>query len=325
MAGDRNGHLLHLQPQALLDEFELDVEQDSGGDDEEQEEANRQFKLLVCNQPLHGTSRIGVDKLSRRIVTPGAEAALDVIVAESHGNSPPCPDCRATSNRTRPLFIPFRLGAPFMVTNLLPSLLEFAPDSDSPAKHPYRGRRLLAFNDSRQGTARMAGKLQQDAERNRVRGLVYHLALQHSREGDQSEIESTRSLIQQLEFLVDENPALADTIAKQRAKLTQLIQPRPIDFNTLALRLSQQSQDFNRMVETYRRNVPEVFGDGGGVLELARMFLMREFGRRPKRLNNLESMGLVAVVYTPAWRESRICPGSSHKIRISPSTNGASS
>ena len=306
-AGDRNGHLLHLQPQALLDEFELDVEQDGGGDEEEREEENRQFKLLVCNQPLHGTSRIGVDKASRQIVTPGTEGALDVIVAESHGGSPPCPDCGATSNGTRPLFIHFRLGAPFMVTNLLPSLLEFAPDSDSPAKHPYRGRRLLAFNDSRQGTARMAGKLQQDAERNRVRGLVYHLALQHSQERDQNKIESVRKLIDDLTPLIAVKPELAGTIASLRSELAELTKPRPIDFNTLALRLSQQSRDFNRMVETYRCNVPEVFGDGGGVLELARMFLMREFGRRPKRLNNLESMGLVAVVY-PALARIRDLP-----------------
>lgn len=39
----------------------------------------------------------------------------------------------------------------------------------------------MTFNDSRQGTARMAAKLQQDAERNRVRGLVYHITLQQGK------------------------------------------------------------------------------------------------------------------------------------------------
>ena len=43
----------------------------------------------------------------------------------------------------------------------------------SPEELPGRGRKLITFTDSRQGTARMAVRMQQEAERSRLRGLVF--------------------------------------------------------------------------------------------------------------------------------------------------------
>ncbi|MFY2980250.1 hypothetical protein ACOQLH_32715, partial [Klebsiella pneumoniae] len=62
---------------------------------------------------------------------------------------------------------PFRralLGGPFYVTNIVPTVLEYCQDFISeegkegvgPDSLPGRGRRLITFTDSRQGTARMA-------------------------------------------------------------------------------------------------------------------------------------------------------------------------
>lgn len=39
---------------------------------------------------------------------------------------------------------------------------------------PAGGRRALTFTDSRQGVARLAAKLQQDAERSLTRAFVWH-------------------------------------------------------------------------------------------------------------------------------------------------------
>jgi len=65
----------------------------------------------------------------------------------------------------------------------------------------------------------------------------------------------------------------------------------------MAQELAKQ-EDFYRMLRHYQDDVSrESFGGPQGEHELARMFLIREFGRRPKRLNNLETMGLVAVRY----------------------------
>ena len=47
-----------------------------------------------------------------------------------------------------------------------------------PSGKPFQGRKLISFTDSRQGTARIAVKLQQDSERNRIRGLIYQRLLQ---------------------------------------------------------------------------------------------------------------------------------------------------
>ncbi|WP_274008949.1 hypothetical protein, partial [Escherichia coli] len=42
---------------------------------------------------------------------------------------------------------------------------------------------------------------------------------------------------------------------------------------------------------------PEVFNKNGGPLKLSEMLLFREFMRRPKRTNSLETQGLVQVGY----------------------------
>ncbi|MDF5474179.1 hypothetical protein P3695_27035, partial [Vibrio parahaemolyticus] len=74
------------------------------------------------------------------------------------------------------------LGSPFYVANAVPTLLEYCPDIDvdkdtklGPQSLPGRGRRLITFTDSRQGTARMAVRMQQEAERSKLRGLVFDI------------------------------------------------------------------------------------------------------------------------------------------------------
>lgn len=87
---------------------------------------------------------------------------------------------------------PFRralLGGPFYVTNIVPTVLEYCQDFTSdegkegvgPDSLPGRGRRLITFTDSRQGTARMAVRMQQEAERSRLRGSVVEILSWHQR------------------------------------------------------------------------------------------------------------------------------------------------
>ena len=68
------------------------------------------------------------------------------------------------------------LGAPFYVTHAVPTVLEFCSDAENdPQSLPARGRRLITFTDSRQGTARMAVKMQQEAEYSKLRGMVFDM------------------------------------------------------------------------------------------------------------------------------------------------------
>jgi len=300
LAAEHQGRLLHYQPPAALDEFELEMEPGEMAEEAEQEDAaGGRYKALIVNRPLDKVGAVAIERHSRRIV----EAAGDTMrlgIHEDDGDGLICPVCSGHDSPRRPLFQFSRLGAPFLLGSILPVLLEYAPDGDRPAEHPYRGRRLLTFNDSRQGTARMAAKLQQDAERNRVRGLVYHLALQYGQAQAGQEAQTLRKEIKTLEAIAATHPndaALEQLIADKRKRLNDLTRPAPTPFNDLAQHLANQGRDFDLMLANYRRQAHGLFNEAGGPFELARTFLVREFGRRPKRLNNLESMGLVAVCY----------------------------
>ncbi|WP_176044616.1 DEAD/DEAH box helicase [Burkholderia vietnamiensis] len=303
LAGAHRGVLTHLQPQAALDEFELEVESNERAEEDDEDNdaeppSSKQSKVLIVNRPLQHVGPLDIDRTSRQITEPSGDT-LRVLAHEDGGEGLMCPVCSGTESAEERLFQSSRLGAPFLLGGILPTLLEFAPDGDKPADHPCRGRRLLTFNDSRQGTARIAAKLQQDAERNRVRGLVYHLALQYGRGQASAQTEALKNDIRALEAAqaITPIPALDQMLAGKKAELAKLTRPAPIPFNDLAQQLANQGRDFDDMLAHYRRLSPGTFGDSSGPVELARMFLVREFGRRPKRLNNLESMGLVAVQY----------------------------
>ena len=315
LAGEHRGELLHFSTPNALDEFELEVEAETelDGEDEnpEQGATGGMNRVLVVNRESSHVGPLDIDRSSRRIVEHDDES-LRISAHEDAGDGLRCPVCETEETPRRPLFRFSRLGAPFLVGEILPALLEYAPDGDKPACRPSRGRRLLAFNDSRQGAARMATKLQQDSERNRVRALVYHLILQHGSAASDSQATALHADIQKLETIRSQmpNPSLADEIIQQKKEeLVGLSQPRPMSFNDLAQRLANQGRDFDYMLRHYQRYAPGTFSEASGPIQLAHMFLVREFGRRPKRLNNLESMGMVAVRY-PALEDIQIVPKS---------------
>jgi DEAD/DEAH box helicase domain-containing protein len=167
----------------------------------------------------------------------------------------------------------------------------------SPGPNLSAVAKLISFTDSRQGTARTAAKLQQDSERNRVRALVYHhlLAAQGSGslsdddEQDLADLMRERSqgpLSPRDEKLL--NKLLADKAALQQPELS---------WRELQQRLAAERDVKEGLLDYYSRLFPGVFERNVSSGELARMFLFREFARRPKRVNSLESMGLVQLCY----------------------------
>ena len=329
MAGESRGILSHLQAPHAIDEFELEVEasEETGEspDDSPDEEpvASPQSKILITNRPLPRVGELYVDRVTRKI-TENDTGILRLLVYEDDGDGLICPTCEGQESHRNRLFQSSRVGAPFLLGNILPTLLEYAPDGEKPADHPYRGRRLLTFNDSRQGTARMAAKLQQDAERTRVRSLVYHLTLQHGRSQSSQEAGQLRNKIVEFEGALSPNlpemarKALEGEIARCRQQLEAESQLKAIPFNDLAQYLTNQGQDFERMLRLYRRLAPDTFGSASGPLELARLFLVREFGRRPKRQNNLETMGMVAVCYPALDRIKDVPPAVAQAAKFTP-------
>ncbi len=314
MAGEQGGVLSPYRDPAERDEFALDFEpEDEPADNSENSTemppptGGIQHRVLIANRKLDKTGAIDIERTSGRITEP-SNHTLRLFAHEEAEQGLMCPVCTSRENRIRKPFRFARLGAPFLLGSILPTLLEYAPDGDRPSDHPCRGRRLLTFNDSRQGTARMAAKLQQESERNRIRGLIYHLSLQHART-QPPEIEELFKEIKILEDALQTtcNTNLKPLIQKRRDQLAQLQSLRPISFQQLARELANQGRDFENMLARYRYQVPDIFQHEEGHLRLAQLFLVREFGRRPKRLNNLETMGLVAVHY-PALDQILVVP-----------------
>ena len=211
-----------------------------------------------------------------------------------------CPACEGRA----PLEEQFRkplLGAPFQLGNIIPTLLEFCPDGENPLDLPRRGRRMITFTDSRQGTARIAAKLQQDAERNALRASVYRKLVSETaasggeRAKVQSDIEQVRKVLP-----ADDSPIRQWMLAQIKEKedlLSNMSSGKAVPHEELVAWLAAQSPDISRWIYNSYVDSDASFAAGKGKELVARILLCREFGRRPKRQNSLETMGLVSVQY----------------------------
>lgn len=227
---------------------------------------------------------------------------------------------------------PFRramLGGPFYVANAVPTVLEYCQDYQDedqkpeygPQSLPGRGRRLITFTDSRQGTARMAVRMQQEAERSRLRGLVVEILSWHQKSYGNTQAASSSldpEVLQQLIAKAKEEVALYRSLdikeevrtaeekvarftallasasgTKIRSPLVSLAWPQLV--NELKQRADLQEKGPMLLANKYQK--PEIFKAADGPQKLAEMLLFREFMRRPKRQNSLETQGLVKVGY----------------------------
>ncbi len=210
------------------------------------------------------------------------------------------------------------LGSPFYTASAVPTILEYCPDIEhykdtkfGPSNVPGRGRRLITFTDSRQGTARMSIRMQQEAERSRLRGLVVKnlkLAIEHKEAIDPELLEKVKDFLSlpdtAIETLVPKLRSTSPEIASNLEKLLQarkssetIAVPGYVSWNELCESIAKDNDVKNSMLFENRRLSPEVFGQADGQLKLANMLLTREFARRPKRQNSLETLGLVKTVY----------------------------
>jgi hypothetical protein len=158
--------------------------------------------------------------------------------------------------------------------------------TETVGKLPCAGRRLLSFTDSRQGTARMAAKLQIESERNFVRSFIYHqvqASLRPPAEADQ-EAEKLQKEIQQLEtaFATTQLPALEGILAEKRCELARLASGGAdgIAWPELVNRLAGRIEVSEWIKCVWQARDEELFRDES---KIAEFLLLREFARRPKR------------------------------------------
>lgn len=240
--------------------------------------------------------------------------------AHAGGGKGPCPACSATAKSGDKLY-PFRFGAPFTISNAAPMLLEAMPGAEgliqpalpqTPPDLPSGGRQLISFTDSRQGTARMAAKLQMESERAFVRSFIYQ-AVQHkaSGSGDNAKAEELKARIAKVKSFPDwEDGPLAGVVREAEEQLAKLSGGGTVTWQELRAQLADRAE--------VREWLPDVWGVRADLFkkaaasapsQIAEALLLREMMRRPKLANSPETMGLARFVY-PAIEQHAHAPNS---------------
>lgn len=293
IAGRKAGVTERLIPHrsVQLDEFVIDEEPDP-----EQGEAQA-ARDSVWLRPAQGNF---LDRLLNRgdgtlydNEAPGDARVISISVIEEVQARACC------ANAARARLQPQRYSAPFFMGTILPELLERLAQPLPKSGLPMGGRRALTFSDSRQGTARLAAKLQQDAERTLTRAFLYHAV----QEGEQLTEEERRRLEKKRELFQSDPEEYAHEIAEIERQLSG--EKKAIPWNDLINRFAFQSelQDFATEVWAERRWGGREMAENP--TKLAEMFLYRELFRRPRVQNNAETMGLVRLVFPELEAKAR--------------------
>ncbi len=208
-----------------------------------------------------------------------------------------CGVCHELDRKDIPLFRPLRVGAPFLLNTAISTLFEHLPDfQDVKINRPRNGRRLISFTDSRQGTARFAVKLQQGAERDYIRSLLYHSLMAARVIPDPKKVEELRMTVAALEQAAKTSPALAAVFRQEKERLDQFKNPFLNRLGWVAAEEKLlQTDDFHRfLLPTLREISYHQLTDPS----IARLCLLREFFTRPRRQFSLEGLGLVQLRYS---------------------------
>ncbi|MNC13639.1 hypothetical protein D3C75_613910 [compost metagenome] len=326
LAEDREGEL--LQPRAFAgDEFALNHDDTDEGEGESNGPAkrmNRPAQRLVIaggNTLAAPFQRQSLDLVTSKLGAVNAQRSLSIAVAlegrEVSVNGPEnfacCSACEHAVFGSSRFLRRAYLGAPFYVANAVPTLLEFCPDPEkvdsegrSPEELPGRGRKLITFTDSRQGTARMAVRMQQEAERSRLRGLVFETLRnaqakadsqpQNAPTGSPEQFLTSAAALEAIGMMV-EAAKLRQTAAEMQAGVPAASTAVSLTWSEI-LQVLAAAKDIDPFIIRYNRQAnPALFDGHEGGLTMARLLMSREFSRRPKFQNSSETLGLIKVGY----------------------------
>ena len=302
-ASEGGRRLVPGDSEAGEDDDDLLAVVDSGGDEnvvgmEEGVEATEWVGMGATRFYRHAAvpdgTTVFVDARTGRWVPSDNDGALSFEEAPpTRSGGIKCLEC-STSGRSDWLFRPFRAGAALLLRSTIPAVLEYTrPITKSDLRLPFDGRRLLTFSDSRQGTARFALNAQLDAERNYARSLVYHFvaAQRVQRQVPSEEIAKLDRQIKELEGLDSLREVLEEK--KQEREEKRNLGPGRLSWRDATQKLSS-SRGYRDWLRQHWRHLP--LSDLTST-QLAEIALLREFARRPKRQNSLETLGFVAVQY----------------------------
>lgn len=209
-----------------------------------------------------------------------------------------CPCCGVgkTAQSPSPLR-PFRFGAPFLLQNATPTLLEgVSANVKDELSLPGEGRQLLSFTDSRQGTARFAANIETQSERSYVRAFLYQVVQNTLRKKEGGEDEGAQKIQTQLDALrplLSQSEALQEMYDALLKEQEQLAAVKPVPWEEAKQKLASDP--------TVKKWIRKVWQDRGGgefrdsTDRFAQFLMLRELARRPRRANALETMGLLRL------------------------------
>ena len=337
---DKTGQLLQIAREAI-DEFSLHIEaeednENDGGQEFEKTDIIAIERVYLAAKATQGlTAPLTLSKQTKLLNgVDGIPLSIHQAIKSGDGKTTDnnskesCGYCGFTPDRGRnnSVFRRCLLGAPFYVSNTVPTLLEFCQDGKNPLETPGRGRRLITFTDSRQGTARLAVKIQQDSERNRLRGLVYE-AVTRQASGAEADDAKRLGLEQKRNEYLEKarkyqsvDAGIADDCKKIAEEAQQAIDNlntvQPVTWQEMVETVKTNDDIKRPMLNYYRDLNPLLFDENTGENTLARLLLIREFYYRPKRQNSLETLGLVSVQY-PNLSKIEKTPAEWQKFKLS--------
>jgi ATP-dependent helicase YprA (DUF1998 family) len=240
-------------------------------------------------------------------VLPDRRDAGISVQASRIGAEDACPRCYAAAQRDRPHPIgPFRFGAPFLIQNATPTVLEgVTPAKPCGIELPAEGRRLLSFTDSRQGTARFAANIETMAERGFVRAFVYHAVQQVASAGSAVDDATRSKLEQRLAKLRPHSgdPAFDDMIREVEGQLAGGDRASAsVVWRAMVQGLSAEPMVKNWIGAVWGEDREERFQQDREAL--ANFLLLRELARRPRRANAIETLGFAKLLFDEIERLS---------------------
>jgi hypothetical protein len=308
-AVEAKNHIVQKERITDLDEFAQDTDSETASSVEEEAGAavgTPTFDWLFAARPLSDAHPLHVELKSGRVLDRQTQGAA-ALSAHNRGRPEHCPACGEDANKSNPeLLRPFRFGAPFILSNATPVLLEGVPaiQAEVPPEHelPAEGRQLLSFTDSRQGTARFAAKLQNTGERNYIRSIIYHAVQESTQQSteDNDEILATQKAVTDLADLVAKSPGnstFATLLEEQKKKLQRLQGGAAIgiSWDTLRARLCEREEISYWLPKVWGKRDPRFANQPE---KLAEFLLLRELARRTRRANSVETMGLAKLRFT---------------------------
>ncbi|NYS60704.1 DEAD/DEAH box helicase [Vreelandella salicampi] len=305
VAEDVDGILKQASPFAG-DEFSLlDEYQEEAAPEHSDTQYSSKQAVVLAAANADGYQEVPLDIETAELGAISASSVININRATEADSA--CTQCGEAGGGNAGFLKKCYLGAPFYVSNAVPTVLEFCPDPDgvAPESLPGRGRKLITFTDSRQGTARMAVRMQQEAERSRLRGLVFQvLRNRQAAENMQAptlpdiSLEELRQQAEQLESM-----GMSDLAQQRREQAQAMEQPGAgapqvkLGWHELVNELAAANDIRHSILDYNRYANPEFFGGNDNSLTLASLLLLREFRRRPKNQNSTETLGLVQVGY----------------------------